>query len=90
MVVIGRPMRVSIRVLVGIAQERGEKALNHFFNLCFNPCVGRNSSGASRRSRPATRLSSFNPCVGRNSSGAWPPTFFQVVVLRFQSVCWSE
>ena len=57
---------VSIRVLVGIAQEP-------FWPL-----------GPSRCS------SSFNPCVGRNSSGALEQARVLVAGLRFQSVCWSE
>ena len=59
-------IRVSIRVLVGIAQElRG--GLSYLWGaMGFNPCVGRNSSGASCRSR----------CT---ATAPW-----------FQSVCWSE
>ena len=38
--------------------------------LSFNPCVGRNSSGASSLRRSLLMSVSFNPCVGRNSSGA--------------------
>ena len=39
---------VSIRVLVGIAQEPASAATLSGLLLRFNPCVGRNSSGASR------------------------------------------
>ena len=36
----------------------------------FNPCVGRNSSGAKSCGRAYSLECGFNPCVGRNSSGA--------------------
>ena len=41
-------IEVSIRVLVGIAQERRNGRSSGDEYQCFNPCVSRNSSGASQ------------------------------------------
>ena len=39
-------LTVSIRVLVGIAQERARPIARTPAGWGFNPCIGRNSSGA--------------------------------------------
>ena len=67
-----RPSRVcvSIRVLVGTAQEQPRRFAVRGLLGGFNPCIGRNSSGAWPKPTAATTNPCFNPCIGRNSSGA--------------------
>ena len=54
---------VSIRVLVGIAQEHKLKKMAYVTHTGFNPCVGRNSSGAPPSAiRPSLPISFQSVC----------------------------
>ena len=56
--------------MVEIAQELSSCVPDCCIPPSFNPCVGRNSSGAATNLMRGMKLFCFNPCVGRNSSGA--------------------
>ena len=81
---------VSIRVLVGTAQERRGPGRRGNRSRGFNPCIGRNSSGAWACWCYWPSSSGFNPCIGRNSSGASLEIMKKLLTNLFQSVYWSE
>ena len=85
------PFPVSIRVLVGIAQERFTWMPIRRPRRGFNPCVGRNSSGAAGPAGAAGhRLPvSIRVLVGiAQELGKLGAVLAEDAV--FQSVCWSE
>ena len=82
---------VSIRVLVGTAQELAR------VGIAFLGVLGFQSVYWSEQLRSwailvrlAVGSSSFNPCIGRNSSGAAPGGPLAQWLSGFQSVYWSE